>query len=446
MVVNAPFMKGWAGPGELSVFEEVVYDELDITQLLLKELGQEDSAYFKTIEPQPFAAGSFGQVYRATLHDDRQVAIKVLKPSIVANLDGDLKMLARLMKLVKFSKFSSYLDFAMLFDEFIEITKRETDYIQEARTTKWFYNYFSTNPDIVVPRIYDQLCTRHIITQDYIGGISLAKLLKEHTAGKDASALTKERIGSDFWWQLELVGKEIVHASLWSEFMLGDPHPGNIKFLEGNKVGLIDFGIVATTPADKHAFFNMLKIYKTCYDGSFNAGDMMITMLRFFDNNLAQAIAAIERHGASGSIFNKISSTTTAEFIKHIDHTGKNPELVSTGGLLRVFILLVNNGNRYGLRINTESAATLRASRMYVQVIRQFARSGEDLALIHSILYKEIDYTLNHMQLLPEPVPARPMSFENALEVLGAWLGQVAEADPSLYAQLRASIKVRNYV
>jgi predicted unusual protein kinase regulating ubiquinone biosynthesis (AarF/ABC1/UbiB family) len=445
LMVNGPFTKDWAGPGELSIFEAVQYDELDINDLLANEIGDQNRAYFKTIEAQPFAAGSFGQVYLATLHDDHQVAIKVLKPSVSAHLHTDLKMLARLIKLVRFTKASNYVDFTMLFNEFAETTRQETNYIQEARATIWFYDYFKNKPSIVVPRIYEQLSSKHVITQDYIGGVSLAKLLQKHTEGEDASLINKQQTGSDFWWQLELVGKEILHASLWSEFMLGDPHPGNIKFLENNKVGLIDFGIVAKTPLNKHDYFDLIKIYKSCYDGSFNAGALMLSALRFLDDRLAQSIATIERHGNAGSIFDTISNASATDFMKHMTGPHKNNELVSGGGLLRVFLLLVNDGNRYGLHMNTQSASLLRAARMYVQVIRQFSRNSEELEIIHSVLSSEIQYGLENIQQLPEAIPTSPPSFEQALEVLGSWLSQVAESDPSLYSQLRASIRIRNY-
>jgi len=445
LVVNAPFMRDWAGPGELAVFEDVAYDQLEIVQLLNKELGAEQARLLKNVEALPFATGSFGQVYQATLQDGTVVAIKVLKPSVSAHLRADLRTLSYLMKLAKFTKISDFVDIHALFDEFAETTTRETDYIAEARATKWFYDYFQNKPNVVIPKIYEQLSSRHVITQDYIGGVSLAKLLQMHAAGDDASVITKEQTGSDFWWQIQLVGQEIVHASLWSEFMMGDPHPGNIKFLPGNKIGLIDFGIVARTPHNKHAFFDLLKVYKTCYDGSFDAGSLMITALKFFDENLARSIMAIEQHGTSSSIFNKISDTSSAEFVKLMSGTSRAPELVSGGALLRIFVLLVNSGNRYGLYMDTSSAGTLRASRMFVQVIRQFSRAGEEMAIIHAILSSEIEYAIKNVHLLPEQAPVAPMHFDQALEVLGAWLSQVAENDPSLYAQLNASMRVRSY-
>src|SRR5690349_242964 len=64
-----------------------------IEAILAEELGERLPGGFHHIDPQPLAAGSLAQVHRATLHDGREVAIKVQRPGIRDQVMSDLEVL-----------------------------------------------------------------------------------------------------------------------------------------------------------------------------------------------------------------------------------------------------------------------------------------------------------------------------------------------------------------
>ena len=54
---------------------------------------------FKELSPEPLAAASIGQVYKGTLRDGRQVAVKVQRPNILDEIALDLYVLRLLAPL-----------------------------------------------------------------------------------------------------------------------------------------------------------------------------------------------------------------------------------------------------------------------------------------------------------------------------------------------------------
>src|SRR6202161_3875501 len=56
---------------------------------------------FAAFDEQPIAAASIGQVYRATLHDGRAVAVKVQYPGVAGAVRADMQNLDLIMRLLK---------------------------------------------------------------------------------------------------------------------------------------------------------------------------------------------------------------------------------------------------------------------------------------------------------------------------------------------------------
>ena len=84
----------------LAVFDDVEPDQIDVDFVLNHELGDK-LTQFQSISREPFAAGSFGKVYHATLADGQPVIIKILRPSLLKYLSVDLKLLRVFSVLLK---------------------------------------------------------------------------------------------------------------------------------------------------------------------------------------------------------------------------------------------------------------------------------------------------------------------------------------------------------
>ncbi|MCU0314429.1 MAG: AarF/UbiB family protein, partial [Solirubrobacteraceae bacterium] len=65
----------------------------EMRKVIERELGEPLAATFAEFDEEPVAAASIGQVYRARLHDGREVAVKAQYPGIDAAVRADLQNL-----------------------------------------------------------------------------------------------------------------------------------------------------------------------------------------------------------------------------------------------------------------------------------------------------------------------------------------------------------------
>src|SRR3989344_2571942 len=143
---------------------------------------------------------------------------------------------------------------------------------------------------MVIPKTYTELCTPNMIVQEYVGGLSAAQIIKLQHQGVDPKTYVAEQIGSDLDIQLEILGVEFMTGIFNLPRIQGDPHPGNIRLLPGNKVGMIDFGIAASTPQNKAALFGLLSEWNRLYSDNTRIGNLFEQFIRFFVSDLYRAL------------------------------------------------------------------------------------------------------------------------------------------------------------
>lgn len=436
LATGAQFMRGWSGPAEMRVFEGVPFESIDIIPLLQKELGPDRMRQFSYIETQPFSAGSFAQVYKATLQDGGLVAIKVLRPSLVRTIRNDLRLIRLVGRMIQFMKPSALLDVRSVVQEFVETALKETDYAQEAVSMKWFASNFSKDPNIVVPNVYEHLSTRHILTQEFIGGISVAELLNRMQQGENAEQVIRNEIGSDLWLQLDYAARSVVRATLWSDFVFGDPHPGNMKLLPGNKVAFIDYGIVVEAPANRRAWLAILAEYKDLFADNFDPGAFMLSAIQFFDEELASSLYTLEEIMSDNvQVTDMIGGSAKQNFARTV-RSSPYANSFQKKHIIRIFTSLINNDNRYGIKINTQGLTAIKAGRACLEIIRQLATNREDEKLMLKVLSEEVSYAEKNADLLPVGLPEKQIGLDRAAEILISWMSHVADNDPLLYSQI----------
>jgi ubiquinone biosynthesis protein len=201
------------------------------------ELGTRLTHLFRSFDEVPLAAASLGQVHRASLHDGRQVAVKVQRPDIRQRILEDLDVLGRVADLVtKHTDTGSKLGFADVFANFRKTLLEELDYAREAANLVTLGEILADHERIVVPRPVNDYCTSRVLTMDLLEGRKVTDLGPLAQLDIDGVALADALIHA---YLDQMLDAGLVHA---------DPHPGNVLVLDDQRLGLVDVGMVVRLP------------------------------------------------------------------------------------------------------------------------------------------------------------------------------------------------------
>ena len=205
----------------------------ELREQLEADLGGPAENVFASLDTEPLAAGSIAQVHRARLKDGTEVVLKLRRPGIRPIVESDLRLLAKLAQIIeRESPEWRRLRPCALVQHFTLSLRRELDLETEAHHAERIAAAFANQTDIVIPKIHWQWTGEHMNTQSYIEGIPGRDVLAADEAGLDRVLLAKRGAGAMMKMVLE------------QGFFHADPHPGNVFYLTGNRIALIDFGMV----------------------------------------------------------------------------------------------------------------------------------------------------------------------------------------------------------
>lgn len=209
---------------------------LDYAQIhpqLCEDLGEEPENVFARIDQVPLAAASLAQAHRAWLADGTAVILKVRRPGIRKIIEADLRLLSRMAEIVEAQApdLQRYRPREVV-HQFTLSLRRELDFAAECRNAERIAQNFVDRPEIVIPGVYWQWTGERLNVQAFVDGISACDLDVADAAGLDRKLLARRG------------AETILKMVLEDGFFHADPHPGNIFFLPGNRIGLIDFGMI----------------------------------------------------------------------------------------------------------------------------------------------------------------------------------------------------------
>jgi predicted unusual protein kinase regulating ubiquinone biosynthesis (AarF/ABC1/UbiB family) len=182
---------------------------------------------FASFQQEPIAAASIGQVYKAQLHDGREVAVKVQYPGVAGAVRADLQNLDMIMRLLK--RMTPALDVKGITEEIRERIAEELDYELEASNQRSLARIFAGHPFIVVPDVVSSLSRERVLVSDFVSGVGFEEL-------KDRSQAERDRIG-------EIVFRFFLGCLYRHRQFSGDPHPGNFLLMEDGRIAFLDFGL-----------------------------------------------------------------------------------------------------------------------------------------------------------------------------------------------------------
>lgn len=200
-----------------------------VKKIIELELGRPVTAVFASLDKEPVGSASVAQVHYARLKSGKKVVVKVQRPEAKEQFAADIDLLHYIARKMHARLKDRTVDPVAVVNEFEDYTKRELNFIFEAKNIERFYALFGKS--VVIPAVFWPYCTEKVLVIERLDGVKLSELHgnvvvldKRKTAVRVFDAAMKMFFEGN-----------IFHADL---------HPGNILAMSNGRIGLLDFGIV----------------------------------------------------------------------------------------------------------------------------------------------------------------------------------------------------------
>ena len=355
-------------PIEFSQIDKVIQEEFNMSY---KDI-------YKEFDEVPLAAASLGQVHRATLMDGTEVVVKIQKPGIVDLITEDMESLSKIIGFLDKHSLSFHrYNVVGLLEEFKKNIAGELNYLEEAHNLKKIKENLAEFESLIIPKVYDSYTRTRVLTMDFLEGQNLEKISNVAVTEIDGKQILTE----------------IFRAYLKQIFVDGyfhsDPHMGNLLYMEGNRLGVFDLGMVTKlSPKLKEI---LLQIVINISEGrGEEAAQLSLKIAGHLEraeqhlDEFKEEIAAVVKNEYDKSIKQMQAGYVLVEFSKIAARNGYSfPQEMSS--IARALIYLDEVANVLDPDFNPHQAIKDHA----LQIMRQSQTSGNSIS---DLLYDAIEF------------------------------------------------------
>ncbi len=198
-----------------------------------QSLGRPLKTVFLEVEEEALGSASMAQVHRARLLDGSPVVLKIRRPGLRERVDADMRLLQQLVAIAE-SQSPEWRHFQplALLREFRRSLAREMDFSVEARAAERIAAHLAACDYVQIPRVYWDYTSEALNVQELIEGIPATDIAALDAAGHRREVIAR-RCAAVVWKMM-----------LEDGYFHADPHPGNFLILPGDRIALLDFGMI----------------------------------------------------------------------------------------------------------------------------------------------------------------------------------------------------------
>lgn len=429
----------------LSFYDEVPIESLDVVGILHIELGPTRMGEFTAIAPEPFASGTFGQVYRAKLKDGTDVIVKIKREDLMPKLRLDFFLLRLLATIAAFVYDPKIIDVPQLVHEFKDATYQELDYIKEVEHANYFYRMFRNNSHVIIPRTYKHLSTSRLLVQDYVPGISVTSLIRfrQETGPDEYRQWLLREYRTDIYTVIKNIAFDMGVGGLVADRFYADPHPGNIKILPDNKYALIDFGIIGESPKNKRTYYNIVSQMIKRAD-VMDLKEVGKEFLKWGAGGLYRHMEVLDDHFSDGS--SGLAETITQRYEQMLERRRekfRKIEETETENFVKIYLDIIQTGQFLGMKVPQGLLAMMKSVAIYKSWTMFLEPDFHQMRETYQRILAAVDgrKLINEDDTIPSVG-----GVEESIEGLLNWVGCIAERDLPLYFRIAHQLKETSYV
>jgi ubiquinone biosynthesis protein len=215
---------------------------------------------FASFDETPLASASIAQVHGATLHDGRQVVVKVLRPGIREQIDADIGLLRTLAALAdRHHPNAEKIRPQDVVSEIEGTLYAELDLQREGANASLMRRLWLDSSELYVPEVHWPLSSETVLTMERVSGIP-----SDDVAALDAAGIDRKLLAAK--------GVRLFYTQVFRDnFFHADAHAGNIWVdaarRDNPRFIALDFGIVGQLPARDQYFLaeNFMAVFQRDY-------------------------------------------------------------------------------------------------------------------------------------------------------------------------------------